>query len=261
MLRAAETVSGTGTGTCTGTVPAGAGNVISVIVPLYNEGARVNGLLEHLRGLTGLREAVLVDASDEAASQAVIADLAERIRDDPFVRLVQCSAPGRAVQMNAGAARCGGSVLLFLHCDTRLPPTAAERIARRTNRERGRVWGWFDLRLDAVGPVYRVLEQMINLRARAFRIATGDQALFVERRVFAEQRGFAGIPLMEDVELSRRLKRLGPPAVIRRPVLTSARRWQKNGVLRTVLLMWKLRFLYWLGRSPERLAATYRNVR
>ena len=233
--------------------------MISVIVPLYNEGERVNRLLAHLRRLPGLGEAVLVDASDELASTAVINELDGRVRDDPFVRLVKCPVPGRAVQMNAGAERCDGSILLFLHCDTRLPPTAAEEIFAAIAA--GRVWGWFDLRLDASGPMYRLLERTINLRARFCRIATGDQAMFVARRVFARHGGFAEIPLMEDVEMSRRLKGLGPPAVIVRPVLTSARRWQKNGVLRTVGLMWKLRFLYWLGGSPERLAAVYRDVR
>ncbi len=233
--------------------------MISVIVPLYNEGGRVNDLLGHLRGLSGLREAVLVDASDEVASVAVIDELDGRIRDDPLVSLVRCSTPGRALQMNIGAGHCRGSVLLFLHCDTRLPECAAQQIAAHIGR--GRVWGWFDLRLDGGPAVYRLIERMINLRARACRIATGDQGLFITRQVFAKQLGFAEIPLMEDVEMSRRLKRLGPPAVLRGPVLTSARRWQKNGVLRTVLLMWKLRLLYWLGCNPARLAARYQNVR
>ena len=232
--------------------------MISVVVPLYNEGERVNSLLAHLRELPGLAEAVLADASDEASSKALMDELAGRICNDPFVRLVKCPTPGRALQMNAGAGQCTGEVLLFLHCDTRLP-AAVEEIHRCIAR--GRAWGWFDLRLDGRGAVYRLLERMINLRARACRIATGDQGMFVERRVFAKVGGFAEISLMEDVELSRRLKKIGPPAVIPRPVLTSARRWRQDGVLRTVLLMWKLRFLYWLGGNPERLAASYRNVR
>ncbi|MDD9855911.1 MAG: TIGR04283 family arsenosugar biosynthesis glycosyltransferase, partial [Gammaproteobacteria bacterium] len=167
--------------------------------------------------------------------------------------------PGRAAQMNAGAAACGGAVLLFLHCDTRLPGAAAARI--RDAIERGHAWGWFDLRLDARGPAYRILERMICLRARASGIATGDMALFVTRRAFLAAGGFAEIPLMEDVELSRRLKRLGRPAVINDPALTSARRWRQNGLARTVFLMWKLRFLHWRGRDPARLAAVYDNVR
>ena len=233
--------------------------LISVIVPLYNEGEQVNDLVDHLRRLDGLSEVVLVDASDEAASNTVVDELRRRIANDPLVTLVRCARPGRAAQMNIGAAHCNGAVLLFLHCDTRLPPSAAQQIAARI--EGAHVWGWFDLRLDADATTYRLLERMINLRARVGRIATGDQALFVTRRVFAHQRGFAEIPLMEDVELSRRLKRLGAPAVIAQPVLSSARRWQKNGMWRTIFLMWKLRLLYWFGVNPERLAVLYKNTR
>ena len=240
-------------------------------MPLYNEGHQVTHLVAHLRQVAGLAEAVLVDASDQPSSLAVIDTLRGQLRNDsgndsgdsgnaPVIRLIKCPARGRAVQMNAGAGQCGGSIFLFLHCDTRLPPDAAQQIIARIDR--GHLWGWFDLRLDANGAAYRLIEQMINLRSRLCGIATGDQAMFIRRRVFERQRGFAEIPLMEDVEMSRRLKRLGRPGRIAHPpVVTSARRWQKNGVLRTVLLMWKLRFLYWLGGNPERLAAIYRNVR
>lgn len=267
--------------------------MISVVVPLYNEGERVLALLDHLRAVRGLAETVLVDASDEAASTAVVEALAgaepmeltepteptepmelkemetsaaaapstheNRPPAAAPIRLLRHPAAGRAAQMNAGAAACGGEVLLFLHCDTRLPRRAAARIAAAVNR--GRRWGWFDVRLDARGPAYRVLERMICLRARASRIATGDMALFVQRRLFMAEGGFAAIPLMEDVELSRRLKRAGRPAVIADPAVTSARRWRQNGLVRTVLLMWKLRFLYWRGRDPARLAAAYGEVR
>ncbi|MDD9822817.1 MAG: TIGR04283 family arsenosugar biosynthesis glycosyltransferase [Gammaproteobacteria bacterium] len=234
-------------------------------MPLYNEGGRARRLLSHLRGLRGLAEAVVVDASDAAGSRAVVAELAAGLEMESGenhgmpIRFLRLDAPGRAAQMNAGAAACGGTVLLFLHCDTRLPGAAAKRIRDAVNR--GHKWGWFDLRLDARGPAYRILERMICLRARASGIATGDMALFVTRRAFLAAGGFAEIPLMEDVELSRRLKRLSRPAVINDPALTSARRWRQNGLARTVFLMWKLRFLHWRGRDPARLAAVYDNVR
>lgn len=235
--------------------------MISVIVPVYNEGQRVEQMVAHLRQISGLTEVVLADASDAPASQKVIDALGKRIEldGDPFVRLVKCQVAGRAAQMNAGAAHCRGTILLFLHCDTRLPTTAAECIAERIAT--GHVWGWFNLRLDANNAVYRLLEYMINLRSRLCHIATGDQAIFVARHVFKQQRGFAEIVLMEDVEFSRRLKRLDRPRPITQFVVTSARRWQKNGVLRTVLSMWKLRFLYYLGRSPQHLATRYQHVR
>jgi len=237
--------------------------LISVIVPLYNEGDRVNHLVTHLGQVPGLAEVVLVDASDEPASLAVMAKLAGKLEGqagvDPPVRLVKNSVSGRAAQMNAGAGVCSSAILLFLHCDTRLPFTAAENIMLCINT--GSVWGRFKVQLDAKGLVFRVIETMINLRSRFRHIATGDQAMFVQKEVFVQQHGFADIDLMEDVEISQRLKQIAPPALIDEPVLTSARRWQRDGVLRTVLLMWKLRLLYWLGRDPNRLAAMYRNVR
>ena len=234
------------------------------MVPLYNEGARVTPLLANLRRVRGLGEVVLVDASDEPKSLKIIDGLAAQIDgergNDPFFVLVRDAPRGRAVQMNIGARRSRGAVLLFLHCDTRLSRDAAAHITRRINR--GRVWGWFDLRLDGRQAIYRLVERMINLRARTFRIATGDQAMFVDRRVFKQSGGFAKIPLMEDVELSRRLKKIAPPAIIAKsPVLTSVRRWRQNGITRTIFLMWSLRLRFWLGDNPARLAAVYRDVR
>lgn len=233
--------------------------MISVIVPLYNEGEAVHRLIDHLRQINGLAEVVLVDASDEPKSVAVRDELSRQLENDSFIRVLTCDTAGRAAQMNAGANQCSGTVLLFLHCDTRLPLHTAQSISQCIAD--GRAWGWFNLRLDARGGMYRVLETMINLRSRLSRIATGDQAIFIQRHTFEKQLGFAEIALMEDIELSRRLKRLSKPGIIAQPVVTSARRWQQNGLLRTILFMWKLRFLYWLGGSPERLAARYQNVR
>ena len=237
--------------------------MISVVVPLYNEGDRVNHLLTHLRQIPGLAEVVLVDASDEPASIAAMVKLADRLDEqtevDPLVRLVKYPVSGRAAQMNTGAKICSSAILLFLHCDTRLPFTAAEKILQCINT--GSVWGRFNVQLDASSMAFRVIETMINLRSRFRHIATGDQAMFVQKEVFVQQHGFADIALMEDVEISQRLKQIAPPALIGEPVLTSARRWQRDGILRTVLLMWKLRLLYWLGRDPDCLATMYRNAR
>jgi len=232
---------------------------VSVVVPLYNEGERVFRLLAHLRRMPGLNEAVLADASDQPASLDAIARLRARLRGQSRIRLLRCAARGRAAQMNAGAAECRGKILLFLHCDTRLPPRALDGAAMRIAR--GHHWGWFDVRLGARAPLYRILECTINLRARITRIATGDQAMFIRRRVFARERGFAEIELMEDVELSRRLKKHGAPAPLRMQARTSARRWRRHGFARTVWLMWKLRWRYFFGGNPAQLAALYRDAR
>lgn len=249
---------------------------ISVIVPLYNEGEAVNELVAHLRQIPDLHEVVLADASDQPRSRTALARLQKNLtrqhnqrnqrdqRTTP-IRILQCPTRARAAQMNAAAKSCRGTVLLFLHCDTRLPRDCATAITRaltQTNHhQQEKIWGWFRLRLHATGARYRLLERMINLRARLSRIATGDQAIFIQRRAFTRAHGFADIALMEDIELSRRLKRLAHPCILPQAVTTSARRWQQNGWLRTILHMWKLRLYYWLGMHPNALAARYQNVR
>ena len=153
--------------------------------------------------------------------------------------------------MNAGAAAAAGDALLFLHADTRLPPGADAAIlgALRT-----RAWGRFDVAIDSRDPRLAVVGFCMNWRSRLTGIATGDQALFVRRRDFP---GFAPIALMEDVALCKAMKRVSPPACLRERVSTSARRWERHGVARTVLLMWRLRLAYWRGADPDALARRY----
>jgi len=170
--------------------------------------------------------------------------------------IVTASRPGRAAQQNAGAALASGDVLLFLHVDCILPPTAADDVRERLAR--GAHWGRFDVRLTGSHPLLRVVERMMNLRSRMTGIATGDQAIFVERGTFDRVGGFPDIALMEDIELSSRLCSLSRPACIGAKVLASSRRWERFGVMRTILLMWRLRLAHYLGADPERLAARYR---
>jgi rSAM/selenodomain-associated transferase 2 len=158
--------------------------------------------------------------------------------------------------MNAGARLATGDVLLFLHADTVLPMDADRLVGEALGA--GRAWGRFDVRLSGLGRALRVIEALINLRSCLSGIATGDQALFVRREAFERAGGFPDIALMEDVALSRRLKSYGRPACVHVPVVTSSRRWEEGGVVRTVLLMWWLRLAYWIGVDPARLARWYR---
>jgi rSAM/selenodomain-associated transferase 2 len=171
---------------------------------------------------------------------------------------VRClaGAPGRARQMNAGARATRGDLLLFLHADTRLPPGALEAVEAALADPRV-VGGRFDVTFDSARPIMRLTAGLMNLRSRLSGIATGDQTLFVRRAVFEDVGGFPEIPLMEDVEFSRRLKRRGPRACLRLRVTTSARKWEREGPVRTVLLMWTLRLLYFLGAPPGRLHRWY----
>ena len=158
--------------------------------------------------------------------------------------------------MNAGAAIASGDVLLFLHADTQLPPDAG-RLVLDGLRQSGRAWGRFDVRITGKSRLLPLVAALMNLRSRATGIATGDQAMFVTREAFARAQGFPDIPLMEDIAISKRLKRVSKPLCLRECVTTSGRRWEKRGVVRTIVLMWCLRLAFFLGASPERLARQY----
>jgi rSAM/selenodomain-associated transferase 2 len=219
---------------------------VSVVVPTLDEADALPRTLAAARQ-AGVGEIVVVDGGSRDATAAVARPLADRV--------LEC-APGRARQMNAGAAAARGDVLLFLHADTLLPPGAAALVGRALDAQ-GAVGGRFDVRLDADGVAYRVIERAISLRSRLTGVATGDQAIFVRRAVFERLGGYPPLPLMEDIALCRALKREGRMVALRDTVLTSARRWRRHGVARTVLLMWALRAAYYAGVSPERLARVY----
>ena len=222
---------------------------ISIIVPALNE---AQGIAETLRALQPLRarghQVIVVDGGSADATVEMARPLAD---------VVLSSERGRAAQQNAGAAAADGDVLLFLHADTLLPPGADELVTGGLAAS-GRGWGRFDVRLSGRHPLLRVVERMMGWRSRATGIATGDQAIFVRRDWFRRAAGFPEIPLMEDVALSKTLRRMGPPLCLRERVLTSSRRWERRGVARTVLLMWRLRLEYALGADPARLADKYR---
>jgi rSAM/selenodomain-associated transferase 2 len=219
---------------------------LSIIIPVLDEAVGIVPLLTQLTGLRGRgAQLIVVDGGSSDDTAALAAPLAD---------LVVHSERGRARQMNAGARHARGDALLFLHADTILPPDADRLIGMALET---RAWGRFDVALAGAHPLLPLIAAMMNLRSRLTGIATGDQALFVRLALFRQLGGFAPIPLMEDIEFSARLKRAGPPACLRRRVTTSARRWEKNGVLRTVLLMWRLRLAYFFGADPQRLAIDY----
>lgn len=213
-------------------------------------------MLETLTGEQHFDEIIVVDGGSTDASVEIVCKFMSGVAPDKHAipMLIQ-SARGRALQMRAGAEAAQSDVLLFLHADSVLPPGAADDI--RDAVEHGRLWGRFDVRLSGRHFLLRIVERLMNWRSRLTGIATGDQALFVRRDVYRLFGGYAPLPLMEDIEFSARLKWAGRPACLPGPVITSSRRWERHGILRTILLMWTLRFLYWLGVSPDRLARWY----
>lgn len=229
---------------------------MAAVVPVLNEAAILGPRLLELLQRGELDEIVVVDGGSTDGTRAILERLANAHAGQcrPVLRVLT-AARGRAAQMNAGAAAARSQVLLFLHADTALPQGAAVSIC--TALAGGHVWGRFDVRLSGRHPLFRVIERMMNWRSAWSGIATGDQAIFVRREAFAAVGGFPDQPLMEDIELSRRLKRLGRPARLREKVVTSARRWERQGIVRTVLRMWVLRLLYWFGVPSRRLARWY----
>ena len=225
---------------------------LSIIIPVLNEGERIATTLDALAPLRALGvEVVVVDGGSRDATVQRARLRADRVIPAPR---------GRATQMNTGAEKATGDILLFVHSDTRLP-SDADHVLRNGLEQSGRAWGRFDIRIDSRDPVLRIVGAMMNWRSRLTGIATGDQAIFVKRDAFQKVGGYPPIALMEDIALSKLLKGISAPLCLRERVTTSARRWEKQGVLSTILLMWRLRLAYYLGADPNELAQLYGDVR
>lgn len=219
----------------------------SIIVPTLNEAGGIALALGRLLPFRREAEIIVVDGGSDDGTAGIARPIADR---------VIVSERGRAKQMNAGAAAAKGDFLIFLHADTALPDDALRLIALGL-ASTGRSWGRFDVTIAGTDTLLAAVSTLMNLRSRWTGIATGDQAIFVTREAFAAVGGFSDIPLMEDVEISERLKVLSKPLCVRSRAITSGRRWERDGVLRTIVLMWKIRFEYAMGVSPERLARRY----
>jgi len=225
---------------------------VSVIIPVLNEEAAVRKMLPDMQWVQESgHELIVVDggSTDDSVS------IAKKYSDNVVV-----SSQGRATQMNAGARVATGDVLLFLHIDTVLPLDGINKIISSQDFSSdpfNKVWGRFDVRLSGHHFMFRIIESMMNIRSCITGIATGDQAIFVNKNLFEKIGGYLEIPLMEDIEISRRLKKISKPVCIRDQVITSSRRWEVSGIYRTIFLMWRLRLSYWLGVAPAHLAKQY----
>ncbi len=224
------------------------GVVLSIIIPCLDE---ADVITDTLKALAPLRErgseVIVVDGGSAD-------DTVERAR--AHADLVLSAPRGRATQMNAGAEPARGNILLFLHADC-VPPRDADALIVDGLKRTRRSWGRFDARIAGTHPLLRVVEWMMNHRSRLTGIATGDQGIFVTRTLFSAAGGYPEIPLMEDVALTKQLRHFGAPLCLRHHITISARRWKSCGVLRTILLMWRLRLAFWLGADPKRLARMF----
>ena len=231
---------------------------ISIIIPLLNEAHNMPQLIAHINGLYPPPSQVIVvdgGSTDDSVGIArrLLNDLSSVAQTVIDWQLIE-SVAGRAKQMNTGARQATGDTLLFLHADTLLPMDAIDNIQQVMTQYD---WGRFDVRLDSRDPLLKIVAMMINKRSRLVSIATGDQAIFIKRSLFERMNGYADQPLMEDIELCKRLKGITLPVCLKKKVTTSARRWEQHGTWRTIFLMWHLRFDYWRGVSPEVLRQRY----
>ncbi|GMR20804.1 MAG: TIGR04283 family arsenosugar biosynthesis glycosyltransferase [Gammaproteobacteria bacterium] len=234
---------------------------VSIIIPVLNESLVIKELLSNVL-MHKVQEIIIVDGG----STDDTCELVESVQREPGLKnnsaqriLLLRARTGRARQMNAGAAVATSNILLFLHADTILPLTAIQNI--RTAFSKQKLWGRFNVRLDGHSVLFRMIESNINIRSCITGMATGDQAIFIPRVLFKVVGAYADIPLMEDIDLCKRLKSIATPACIQSRVITSARRWQKNGIVKTICMMWMLRCLYALGVSPHFLARYYHHAR
>jgi rSAM/selenodomain-associated transferase 2 len=222
---------------------------ISIIIPTLNEAEHIGSSLMDLEPFRqDGHEVIVVDGGSKDATVNIAKSRAD---------IVITSAPGRALQMNAGARQATGDVLWFLHADSHVSSIAAEQLLFAFNNKNC-YWGRFDISLSGNHFLLRIVEKLMNLRSRITGIATGDQGIFVRRDCFEAIGGYNQIPLMEDIEISRRLKKWSWPCCIHETIKTSSRRWEKYGILSTILLMWRLRLAYAFGVSPEKLAHVYK---
>ncbi len=222
--------------------------LLSIIIPTLNESEHIEKTLKLLQPIRQWSEIIVVDANSEDSTQ----DLAL-----PLADLVIQSKKGRSIQMNTGANHANGEYLLFLHADTLMPTVAQSALF--CSLQQKPVWGRFDVVLSGKTVMLRIIGILMNWRSRLTGIATGDQGIFIQQSQFEKIGQFQTIPLMEDIAFSRTICKISHPTCISQPLITSSRRWESAGNLKTILLMWRLRLLYFFGTDPDKLARIYQS--
>lgn len=226
-------------------LPENQDSCVSIIIPVFNEAAN---LQQNLQRLFELLQA-------DPQVEVIVCDGGSKDSTTTIARQFPCkvinSAPGRARQMNTASRVASGTWLVFLHADSQLPANWKQSVINAGD------WGFFPLKLSGQRWPFRIIEYAICLRSSLSKVATGDQGLFFRRAFFDQLKAFSEIPLMEDIAISKKARRLAKPSIADQVIITSSRRWEQQGIIRTLLLMWALRFAYWLGVSPERLQRFY----
>lgn len=221
---------------------------LSIIIPTYNESQSIeNTLISLMHLIEAGHEVIIVDGGSEDDTVSIC---------KKYTGNVLLASKGRANQMNCGAQKASKDILVFLHADTILPDNAAYQIINALSLSNSK-WGHFKVKLNGENRLLRIIEFLMNTRSCFTGIVTGDQTMFIRRTLFEIIHGYKNIPLMEDVEISKSLKKYSMPICMKSSVISSSRRWETKGYLRTIFLMWKLRLLYFLGVSAKKLVKLY----
>lgn len=222
---------------------------ISVVIPILNEARILEKTLDQLQSELGDHELIIVDGGSTDSSVRIA---------EKYGKVV-LSACGRAKQLNTGAAAATGDILIFLHADIWLEPGAFAAVA--TALASGYVGGGFRQKIDGKRVLYRLIEIAGNIRGRYLNVFYGDSGIFLARTDFEKIGGFPDVPILEEMEFSKRLRQLGKPTLLTPCIHISARRWEASGIVRTTLNNWLITALYFLGASPEKLARLYSHIR
>lgn len=225
--------------------------MLSIIIPTLNEAANISRIFDNISSSLHDNDYEII-ISDGGSSDSTM-KIAESFSGKTII-----SQPGRGSQLNNGALHSKGDVLLFIHADSILPESFDLLISKIMNDHNTDCWGFFLLQLSSRRRIFRIIEKMINLRSTVTSVSTGDQGLFISKSLFEKVSGYKQIPIMEDIDIAKRLKKIVSPMIIQTPIITSSRRWEQYGVIRTIVLMWALRFLFFIGISPVSLKSYYK---
>jgi rSAM/selenodomain-associated transferase 2 len=226
---------------------------ISVIIPTLNEEKNVADIIDFINQEEVKTEIVISDAEST--------DKTKKIAAAKGAKIVNSKKASRGKQLNKGAEIAAAPILLFLHADSILEKGSLSQLVNKMNEKRNKIGGCFTFKINSEHPLLNFISWSSNLRAKYLKLIFGDQGIFIRREVFKQMNGFPEIELMEDWEFSRKIKKFGELLFLDKKIYTSARRWEKSGVLKTIFLMHKIKILYLLGYSPEKLKKIYHDAR
>ncbi|MFW6266931.1 MAG: TIGR04283 family arsenosugar biosynthesis glycosyltransferase [Halanaerobium sp.] len=226
---------------------------LSVIIPTLNEAGNIGDLIDYIKSENISSEIIISDANSD--------DQTKEIAAKKGAKIVNSKSASRGLQLNRGAEIAAAPLLLFLHADSKLEASALNDLVKKMGENQNKIGGAFSLKIESENPLLKFISWSSNLRAKYLNLIFGDQGIFIRKEVFESLGGFPEIELMEDWEFSKKMAAAGDLIFLEKQIYTSARRWEEYGILKTILLMHKIKFLYLMGCDPEKLKKIYRDAR